>query len=77
MYEWRIKFILKSGYCIEGIYKGPEKNSNDIAKRFLEGKDNTFNGLRGLEGVHNILVNNTEVAAIDISQNDGIGEFVE
>lgn len=67
MNRWRLIFTLKSGSIIEGLHKGSETNSDDIANKYLAGEPNTFNSMYDSTEKHAIFVNNAEVAALDIS----------
>lgn len=67
MYHWKLKYYLKNGTVIEGIYHGNEKDSGEVAKWLLNGDINSFNGCRGADDKSNLLVRNGEIAALDIS----------
>ena len=66
-YFWTIKFYMKNGDVIQGLYVGSEESSGDVANKILNGNDNTFNGLFGEDENHNLFVRVGEIQAIDIS----------
>lgn len=67
MYKWRIEFVLNSGKVLVGMLRGSEDNSNDVAKKILEGQPNEFIGIAGIDETHNLLVKKGEIVAVDIS----------
>lgn len=66
MYKWQITYHLVGGQTIQGVYEGPENDSNSVIERLLRGDENTFNGIAGEYGVSNLIVRNRDISAMDV-----------
>lgn len=68
MNDWLIRYWMKNGYKLQGIYRGPETASDSVFEiLFDKATDDTFVGIFGVNKDSNLLVRFGEIAAVDIS----------
>ena len=66
MHKWQITYYLVGGQTIQGVYEGPEDNSNSVIEKLIKGDANTFNGIAGEYGISNLIVRNRDISAMDV-----------
>jgi hypothetical protein len=67
MNTWKIEMVLSSGKEITGCYIGDEDDSNKVANVLFSGPLNEILGILSEDGLKNILVRRSEIAAMIIS----------
>lgn len=68
MNEWLIKFFMKSGKEISGLYYSAANNSDEVAREVFVGKNHkiSFNGYLSVDKRENVFVLLGEVEAFSI-----------
>ena len=66
-HAWTIQFLLKSGDCVEGTYRGPEDNEYKVAKKIFDEQPKTrFVTCRGRDESGQLYVSRDDVSSFEI-----------
>lgn len=69
-YRWKVKYYLKTGPILTGVYIGPEKSTNDVANKIIAGDGNEFTPVYAdSKETSALLVRKGEIVAAEISAN--------
>lgn len=67
MLKWTVKFFMKNGDVIQGLYVGPEAETMAVARKLICGNLNNFVDLYGEDTSHHLFVKLGEIQAADIT----------
>lgn len=66
MYRWKLEYTLKNGVKLNGMYEGPENNSDAVLNKLFTGRMNSFVPTYGETDQEVLAVMLGEVAAIRV-----------
>ena len=71
MHKWQIKFVLKSGYHMYGVYRGTESTADAVLEKIWNAEENHVHVYNGASDNGRLFVRHREVAAALVTELTG------
>ena len=70
-HKWQIRYILKSGIHLFGVYRATESDPDKIAMKILKANDDTIHVTNGSGDNGRLFVRHDEIAAVLVVELEG------
>ena len=68
-HKWHVRFLLKNGERLYGIYCGPEKTPYEVSRALLHNiSDACFTECKGVHEVNQLFVRVGEIVSVEIKE---------